>query len=310
LVRRILQFGITVAFLGFLGWSVARRWAEVPEVLADLSVSGLALAGLAAVAGGCCGFLAWRAILADFGVDLPASGAMRIFFVGQLAKYVPGKVWPILLQARLGRAYGVPGRASAAAVLLAMLISLGTGLLLTAGALPLLDDRAFARFWWTLLTVPLALVVLWPPMLNRIIGRLLRLTRRDPLPRPLTLRGVGGAVGWSLAAWLGYGVHLWVLLVDMGADGPDLLARSIGAFAGSWSIGFLLAVAPAGVGPREVALPLLLGSTVAQPAALVVAVVSRLLLTAADLALPVLSVLAAWVRRRRADAPAVTTERV
>lgn len=287
-----------MAFLGFLGWSVAGRWAEVPDVLGELSAPGLALAGLAAGLGGCCGLLAWRAILTDFGVELPVVGAMRIFFVGQLAKYLPGKVWPILVQARLGRAYRVPGRASAVAALLAMLVTLGTGLLLTAAALPLLGDLAFARFWWTLLAVPPALVVLWPPLLNRILGRLLRLARREPMPRPLSVRGVGGAVGWSLATWLAYGTHLWLLLLDVGAGGPDLLARSVGAFAGSWSIGFLLAVAPAGVGPREVALPLLLGSTVAHPAALVVAVVSRLLLTLADLCLPAVAVLTEWARRR------------
>ncbi|MDW5324602.1 lysylphosphatidylglycerol synthase domain-containing protein [Plantactinospora sp. KLBMP9567] len=320
LVRRIAQVAVTTAFLGLVGWSVASRWDEVPAVLDELSVSGLLLAGLAAVAGALCGCLAWRAILADFGAELPLGGAARIFFVGQLAKYLPGKVWPILVQARLGRAYGVPGRASAAAALLAMLVTLGTGLLLTAVALPVLGDRAVADYWWVLLAVPPALLVLWPPLVNRILAALLRLARREPMPRPLSLRGIRGAVGWSLATWLGYGTHLWLLLADVGAGGPDLLLRSIGAFAGSWSVGFLLAVAPAGVGPREVALPLLLGPTVAGPTALVATVLSRLLLTLVDLLLPAVAISVQWSGRRLSgrlpgrvdgfrDAPAVTTER-
>lgn len=293
-----MQVAATVAFLGAVGWSVAVRWADVPAVLDELSAPGLALAGLAAGVGNCCGFLAWRAILTDFGARPPLSGAARIFFVGQLAKYLPGKVWPILVQARLGRAYRIPGRSSAVAALLAMLITLGSGLLLTAAALPVLGGRAFERFWWSLLIVPLTLVLFWPPLLNRILTRLLRLARREPMPRPLSPRGISGAVGWSLATWLAYGTHLWLLLVDIGAVGPQLLLRSVGAFAGSWSVGFLLAVAPAGIGPREVALPLLVGPAVAAPAALVAAVVSRLLLTIVDLLLPAVALLAEWSGRR------------
>jgi len=303
-LRRAAQIAVTVVFLGFLGWSISGRWSEVLGVIGALSAPGLGLAGLAAGLGGICGFLAWRAILTDFGAELPVAAAARIFFVGQLAKYLPGKVWPILVQARLGRAYQVPGRASAVAALLAMLITLGTGLSLTAAALPLLGDGAFADLWWTLPVVPVVALLLWPPLLNRALGRLLRLARREPMPRPLSARGVAGAVGWSVATWLAYGVHLWLLLLDIGVGGPELLVQSVAAFAGSWSIGFLLAVAPAGVGPREVALPLLLGATVAPSAALVVAVVSRLLLTAVDLVLPGMAALTEWVRLRRSRRPA------
>ncbi|MDG4789933.1 lysylphosphatidylglycerol synthase domain-containing protein [Micromonospora sp. WMMD1102] len=291
LAGRAVQVTLTGALLGLVGWSVARRWDEMPGVLDKLSVPGLLLAGLAAVAGGLGGCLAWRAVLADFGAVLPLRGAARIFFVGQLAKYLPGKVWPIVVQARLGQAYGVPGRASAAAALLAMLVTLGTGLLLTAAALPVLGDRAVRDYWWILLAVPPALLLLWPPLVNRLLGALLRLTRREPMPGPLSPRGIAGAVGWSLATWLGYGTHLWLLLVDVGAGGgPELLLGALGAFAGSWSVGFLLAVAPAGLGPREAALPLLLGPTVAGPATLVATVLSRLLLTLVDLLLPAVAI--------------------
>ncbi|WP_422773166.1 lysylphosphatidylglycerol synthase domain-containing protein [Plantactinospora sp. WMMC1484] len=308
LARSAAQVAVTGAFLALVGWALAGRWGEIPAVLGELSALGLILAGLAAAASGLCGCLGWRAVLRDFGVDLPPLGAARIFFVGQLAKYLPGKVWPILVQARLGRAYGVPARASAVAALLSMLITLGTGLLLTAATLPVLGGRATTQYWWILPAIPPLLLLLWPPLLNRILAGLLRLARREPMPRPLSLRGIGGAVGWSAATWLGYGTHLWLLLADVGVGGavggggvgggPGLLLVSVGAFAGSWSVGFLLAVAPAGVGPREVALPLLLAPAVAQPVALVATVVSRLLLTLVDLLLPVIAISADWAARR------------
>lgn len=288
-LRRGLGAATVGAFLGFLGWAALRQWSQVASVIGELSTAAVTVAALAALAGIWLSFRCWLVILADFGNRLPALAGMRVFFVGQAGKYVPGKVWPVLAQIRLGRDYQVPGRASAAAALLFMVVVLGTGLLVAIVCLPVLGAGAFGRYWWTLLALPLAVVVLWPPVLNRGIGWAMRLTRREPMPRPLSAAGIARAAGWALAMWVLFGIHLWALLSALDVGAPDLLIRSVGAFAGAWAIGFLLLVAPAGIGPREVALVALLGSTAAQPVALVAAVVSRLLMTLGDLAWPVLA---------------------
>ncbi len=294
--RRLAQISITLIFVGFLVRTMAGRWSEVKDVIGDLTVRALLLALLASLAAVWCSFMSWRAILADFGHAVPVSGGMRIFFVGQLGKYLPGKVWPVLTQMRLGRAYNVDGRSSAAAVLIAMLMGLGTALLVTACVLPILGDSAFQRYWWTLLVLPIAVAALWPQILNWLLNRATRLLKRDPMPEPLTASGIVQSAFWSLGTWLMYGAALWFLLLDLGSTGPDLIIRATGAFAGSWAIGFLLAISPAGVGPREVALVVLLGPAVGEPVALVAAVVSRLIITAADLVWPGIAVL---IERRR-----------
>lgn len=297
MLRRVLEPVVVAAFLGFIAFAVLRQWGQVEEVIGDLSPAAVAGSGVAAVAGIWFSFLCWRAVLADFGSRPPVTAGMRIFFVGQAGKYVPGKVWPILTQVRLGRDYQVPGRASAASALIFMLVVLGTGLLVGICSLPVLGADAFGRYWWALLALPAAAVLLWPPVLNRLLDRAMRLARREPMPRPLTAAGIGQAVGWAMVMWLLYGVHLWALLGSLDVSAPNLAIRSVGAFAGAWSIGFLLLVAPAGVGPREVALIVLLAGTATQPVVLVAAVVSRLLLTLGDLGWPLLAL--ALERRRR-----------
>lgn len=298
-LRRGVEALVVAVFLGFIGAAVARQWPRVAEVVGALSPASVVLSGLAAAAGIWFSFLCWRAILADLGSRVPTTAGMRIFFVGQVGKYVPGKVWPILTQVRLGRDYQVPGRASAAAAFIFMLLVLGTGLLVAVCTLPVLGAGAFGRYWWALLALPLSAVVLWPPVLNRGLALAMRLTRREPMPRPLTAAGIGRAVGWAVVMWLLFGVHLYALLRGLDVEAPQLLVRSVGAYAGSWAIGFLLLVAPAGVGPREVALVLLLASTTEQPVALVAVVVSRLLMTVGDLLWPVVGVALERRRRRR-----------
>jgi glycosyltransferase 2 family protein len=277
---RLLVLGLFVAAIALV---LARRWSEVRPLLHSLSVGDVALA-LVAVAGGLfTGFLCWRAVLTDLGSPLPLTSGMRVFFLGQLGKYLPGSVWPLLAQMELGRGYKVPRRSSGAAVMIFMLLILGTGLLVAALALPFLGDDALRRYGWTLVVLPVAAVVLYPPVLNRILAAGLRLARRDPMPNPLSLRGVLAAVGWGLVGWVLYGVHVWVLARMLGVDGAGLLARSTGAFAAAWCVGFLIVIAPAGGGAREAALIVLLGTGVGTARATVIAVVSRLLVTLGDL---------------------------
>ena len=47
---------------------------------------------------------AWQVLLAGLGSPLRTTTAGRIFFIGQLGKYIPGSVWPILTQMELGAA--------------------------------------------------------------------------------------------------------------------------------------------------------------------------------------------------------------
>jgi uncharacterized membrane protein YbhN (UPF0104 family) len=281
--RNLLRLVVLALFTAVLAVVLARRWGEVGPLLHSLSVTGVGLAAAAVVAGIYASFLCWRAVLTDLGSPLPLGGGMRVFFLGQLGKYLPGSLWPLLAQMELGRDYKVPRRASGAAVAIFMLLVLGTGLLVAAIALPLLGGDALHRYWWVLAVLPAAAVLLYPAVLNRLLAMLLRLARREPMPNPLSLPGVLRAVTWGLVMWLLYGVHLWVLARMLGAGGAGLLPRSIGAFAAAWCVGFLVVIAPAGGGAREAALIVLLGTGVGAARATVIAVVSRLLFTVGDL---------------------------
>jgi glycosyltransferase 2 family protein len=300
LARRVVLVALAVLVVVVL----VRRWGEVRPLLARLSLAAVA-ASLAAVTAGMLGsFLAWRALLTDFGHRLPFSGGMRVWFLGNLAKYVPGSVWQAVAQTELARDYRVPRRASAAALIVSMVAGVGTGALVALVTLPFVEPEALHRYWWVLLSLPVAAVVLWPPALNRIIDRLLRLARQEPLPVPASLGGMLRAVGWDLLSWLGFGLQVWLLARDLGAHHPGLLLQAIGAFAAAWCVGFLIVFAPAGGGARELALVLLLQPTVPTATAWVIALVSRLEFTVGDLAWGGAALLAERRRRHRRPEPA------
>lgn len=301
-LRTALHLLLVAAFVVFIAYAVAKRWDDVRDYLGRLSLRAAGLSMAAVLGAIWCSFLCWKAVLADFGSHVPVAGGMRIFFIGQLGKYLPGKLWPILTQVRLGTEYGVPRRASGAAAGVFMLLVLGTGLVLAAVTMPFLGGQAFSRYWWTLVALPVALVAMHPAVLNRGLGTALRLVKREPMPRPLTLRGVALAAFWCLPMWALFGVHTWALALDLGsANGFDLYLRATGIFAASWSIGFVLGVLPAGAGPREAAFILLFSATMPAAQATVLALVSRLLITLGDVAWGVLALIG--IRKPPASAP-------
>ncbi len=282
-VRRLLRGLLVAVVLALLAVVLLRNGATLRRSAREVSPGALALALAAVLAGLCCGMLAWRAVLADLGSPVPLPAAMRIFFLGQLGKYVPGSVWPIVAQMELGREYGVPRPRSGVVGLIAVALSLVAGLLAAAVTLPFLSAHALATYWPAFLAVPVLGVGLVPAVLNPVLSRLLRLARRGPLERPLTGRGVLTALGWSVGTWGCFGAQVWLLLRDVGSSGAGLLPLAIGAFALAWTVGFLVVVAPAGAGVREVVLVLALAPGARRDVALLVALTSRALMTVGDL---------------------------
>jgi hypothetical protein len=129
------------------------------------------------------------------------------------------------------------------------------------------------------------MVVLAPPVLSRLLAMVFRLLRRPPLTDPLTTRAVLAGAGWLLVSFGCYGVATFLLARDLApaVGGPRLLALSVGGYALAWTAGFLVLVLPAGAGVREGVLVLALAPALPREAALVLAVVARLLATVADL---------------------------
>ena len=263
--RRALRLAVLAVIVVVVAAVIAGQWRAVRPLLGRLDPATVGGAAAAVFGGIYATFLSWRAVLADLGAPLPVAGGMRVFFLGQLGKYLPGSLWPAMTQMELGRDYKVPQRASGAAVVVFMLMVVGTGLLVAVPLVLLTGGDAARRFGWIAAVLPLALVAAAPPVLNRLLGLALRLARRL------------GAAGELL-----------------------LLLRVTGAFAAAWCAGFLLVVAPAGAGVREAALVLLLGPVMTTAQATVLAVVSRLLFVVGDAGWGAVAALVA--RRPRAPA--------
>nr|WP_281274841.1 lysylphosphatidylglycerol synthase domain-containing protein [Georgenia muralis] len=286
--------GFVVLALAAAVWAVAVQWTEVREAAVRLGVGTLVVALLVGLVFVVLTMLSWRAVLTDMGSRLPVRSAASLFFVSQVAKYLPGGVWNILAAAEMGADHAIPRRRSISVMAVSLLVSVVTGSALALAAIAIAPGEGAATYGWIGWTFPVFLLLLAPPVLNQVLSLALRAVRRPPLEKPVSASGVAMSAGWSLLSWLTAGALVSLLAVPLGME-PGLATYAIaaGGYALAWTVGFLVLVVPAGVGVREAVLAAVLATQLTTGAVVLVVLLSRVLLTAADLILGAVGLLLA-----------------
>ena len=276
---RIFRFGFMALTLAFGAWYIVGHWSGIRSGLTSIGLLA-ALGALACVlAALVCTMLVWRTLMAGLGSTLSVGVASRVLFVGQLGKYLPGSVWPVLAQMELASDHKVPRARTAAASVINMCLSLLCALIVALLTLPF--SHALARYWWGFLIALPLLVCLYPPMLNRLLRLGFKIFRRDPPDQALSGRVIIVAMAWYVVSWIFYGLQIYVMALRVGVRPASGLPLCIGAFALSWAIGFVTP-SPAGAGFRDVLLVVLLSTQMSAHDAAAITLVSRVATTLAD----------------------------
>jgi hypothetical protein len=288
-LRRLAGFAVVALVVAGVSWAVARNWHSFIESMHKVGILGVLLSvlfGLLAVTATC---LEWRSVLGGLGVEFGLVESCQVFFPSQLGKYLPGSVWPVVMQMEAGRTRGASRKTMLTANLVTILIGLFTGLLAAGALLPFSYPQALHRFWWALAALPLMLVLAHPKSLPYLLDRLLLVARREPLGVQMTGAATLRATGWAALSWVFFGLHLVVLTAAIGHFSLGLVALCVGGMGLAVSAGVLFLIAPAGAGFREVVLGYVLVAVLTSGQAVAVVIASRVLLIAVDLILAALA---------------------
>jgi len=220
----------------------------------------------------------WRQTVIAWGAYISRGTAARIWFISNLGRYLPGKVWQIGAMGALAQEAGVSSVAAVGSSLLVNLVNvLAACLVVMLAGSRRLAGSGFAAG----ILVFLAAVVAAPWIVPRVVRLVQRLTGRqiaEPRIPPLAivLALAGCALAWNL-----YGIGFRVLATGLfgSAAGPTSTYTTV--FTLSYLAGYLALFAPGGIGVREGALTSLLATTALATGAsgVLLVLVSRLWLT-------------------------------
>jgi glycosyltransferase 2 family protein len=260
-----------------------REWRDVSDTIAEIGPAAMCLALAMSLLGLGLSALTWRAALAEFGAEVTVPSGMKIYLVGQLGKYIPGSVWAVVIQMELARAAAVRRTQAVGAIIVAVAINILTGSALGLVVQPFIGAGSTVRYVAAIVGVAGCAAVLAPPVLGRAANLGLSLARQPGLDRQPRWPNILAASGLSTSSWLAYGTALAILAIGAGADPSETLRLALPAVALSMTIGFLVVVAPSGIGVREAVLVAALSPVLDTTTALGVALVLRVVFTLADL---------------------------
>ncbi len=253
----VVQLAFVVAALWFVGTALARQWGDVRHSLAAvhpgwglvLASGGLVLSSYALL------IQTWRVMLESWGGRLfPYWSATRIWFVSNLGKYVPGKVWQITAMSALAQREGISPVAATGSALVINLANILSGFVLVlGGGLRLLDTTTGGRSGTAIAVAAVLLIglLLLPALLPRIAALAGRLTGRNlGIPR-IPARPIWLATLGTAAAWLLYGLAFALLARGVLPGVRGSLADAVAVYTISYLAGYLFVPAPGGLGVRE-----------------------------------------------------------
>lgn len=303
LARIFIRYILPVAVIVLVGWHFFNilRKPELRDVTYAFRVEWLIPAGLLyALAHTIWASFGWS-LLHDQGFPATYGTGVRAYFISQLGKYVPGKVWVIVIRMTMLGASPKDKAIVGLAATYDALISMGAGAMVGAILIAALHiDLQMLKLvvGHEYILIGVALVPIGLGLLQRMSVRIARRKRgHDAVPiqmmnMPLLLRGlVQDSIGWMFL-----GVSLWMTVQ---AIHPNPAAFTIEDWlrltainAVAYIIGFVTFFMPGGAGAREYVLAMLLAgelalmglaSPVAMGLSVVVALVLRLTWTSAEL---------------------------
>jgi hypothetical protein len=295
-VTRAIKLAVGALVLLAVGRHVDRTWRELHEQGRSIRVDASWLAaGVGLYLVGLCALAMFFARVVDTGANRVVGGygpAVRAYLISHLGKYVPGKAMVVIMRVGLLAPYGARPATTALATAYETLVMMAAGGLIAAlgyaagsyPALPVsLGRLPTVAVSPTALSLALGvslLVVVSPPVFPRLAG-LVRLPMpsvgREDLPRA-SLGMLAEGLAWSTVGWVLLGLSQVAVLRALMPSGvaPGLWTQVVAGVALATVAGFVVPIAPGGLGVREWVLWTSLASAIDRRMAVVAALALRL----------------------------------
>jgi hypothetical protein len=274
--------GLLVAAVGavFVVRAITREYDSARDAIGDAGLGWLVASVPVALCGMTLVGVPWRRSMKTMGADPSMRDTLVWYFLGQLGKYVPGTLWPIVGRAELARRGGIPRPAAYGSVVLTLGATYLAAILVVIGFLPFAGENGAGDQWWVLVLLPLGLAALHPAFIGWGKRTVEGLVRR---PIDVVIPSWSDSVVLVLRhapAWFMIGTATWLVARAFDADAGWVELMVPGVL--SWIIGFVVVPAPGGIGVREAAFTaaaVSLGDGVGAT----VAIVSRIVFMTVDL---------------------------
>ena len=227
-----------------------------------VAASGLCLGGMNTVQ-----MVRYRSLLYAYGAKPTWREMVVITWIPPLGKYLPFSVWSLLAAIAYLKKYGINAAIAVSVVIMVDAFSEVVGLIISTPLLmrPPVSVKFPEARWLAPPLLIAGVIVLAPPVFNRLLRFAMNLFKRPPLERYPTWLEYVIPVLSALAQWLFAGGALFLMTRAVAPVAFETYPQFVMIAAAAMALGYLAFVAPAGMGVRELIFfatlpPLLVGT--------------------------------------------------
>jgi uncharacterized membrane protein YbhN (UPF0104 family) len=197
----------------------------------------------------------WLVRLLGKGQTLTIRQGLKIYFVANLATYIPGTYWFVLGRVTMSQKHGISALQTGVSTLVEQFLLILSGALLGIFGLQLITDLLGVpvnSFLWIVLIILIGLIAIHPWSIRQITNLMARILKMQPVEINLSYTMMLVQLLWSIVIWL-FGslsllflAHAFIPTIGLGQLGVFSAIFSI-----SWLVGFFTPFAPSGLGVRE-----------------------------------------------------------
>lgn len=250
----VAQLVIAAALLWFAGGKIAAQWQAARAASFGFRPDWIliALSAVPVLAAYAVLIATWRLMVQGWGSSLPFVAATRIWFISNLGRYIPGKVWQIGAMGVLAQRAGVSPVIATGSAVLVNVVNLLAGVAVVAVSSAGLLRRPVLVVG--LAAAAGAAIIAAPRMISPAVRMIRWMTGREVRIPALPARPIWMAALLSMAAWALYGIAFRLFAAGVTPESTGPVGSWIAVFTASYLIGYVTVVAPGGVLVREAAL--------------------------------------------------------
>lgn len=287
LFRTFLKLSLVLGAVAFTLIYLLNQWQEIELYLEHIQWLNLVVASILFVVGML--LLPLGVMLGfqfmHFEVSIP--DIYQAYAVSQIAKYLPGSVWALPGRIFLYSRIGIPGSIGVSSLLSELILMIaGAAVISFIGLSTHMMELQF------MIGVVFVGIIAFALIIRLFRGKPELLSR---LPIPKRVNGLLTTINWYFsfrqsiilvmfyaAIWVVFGIAFDTVLASVGIS-PNEFLYIAGLFAAAWTLGFVVPIAPGGIGIREGVMVAGVSILVDDPLPVVVAVLSRILWMIAEL---------------------------
>jgi hypothetical protein len=204
---------------------------------------------------------------------------VKIYVYTLAARRIPGTLWYVAGRAVLYQRLGIPGRISAFASSIEIVLSIVSGIMVGAPALFFQLKLSWLNIAILVLVELIGLGLLYPP----VLCRLLSIFHYHVNPSNITIPRVIAWLVAYVAMWISGGIMVCTVILALYPIKIDLFPSIISLWALAGVISHLVFLLPSNLGITEFTLSFMLSIVIPLPIAIATAILIRILTTAFDI---------------------------